>query len=853
MRKYQKSQCIEMIRTLEEAHSEIAKYIEKKEIDTASSLLGECQQAAISLGNTVETTEGEGTEAVSRLEAYCELDYKINEEIVSGENTNPRNVEKRLRKAILSVQSCINALPTKLETVFLPYKASMWDSLESIWMAADEDPNCDAYVIPIPYYDRNPDGSFAQIHYEAVDFPNYVPITHYGAFDLEKHQPDMIFIHNPYDEYNYVTSVHPNFYSYNLKKYTDCLVYVPYYATAGAMSDGQSLCPAYVHADYIVVQSKDIINQFDPQIPKEKFLPLGSPKFDRVIRLCNEKANVPGEWKKRIQNKKVFFFNTSLNGLLDNTQVFLKKMEYVFDTFQQSENAVVIWRPHPLFESTLDSMRAEYRAEYDKIKERFIREDIGIFDTTPDIEITISACDAYLGDGGSSVVSLFGVVGKPIFLLNNNIHTAPSENDWKGLLNVTCDGAGNDRYKLLPGNHIFKRDDEYHYHFLLRIPGPIGGYYGSCLELSGKVFVFPRNAQHILVVEDDRNIRKIELRQEIDVPGAFYGELCKCDDDRYVFLLPDKYPYMVRLDTITEHLDYIDGVSGFNIELTPEGERVRAAVTYDLQSNEMYIFNPQGTQILLIDMQTLHKRIRDIQVNALITWAAALTSDSDVWYLNPYEGTDIIAWDRSKATYDIIHAKVDGMGSIQRPRRYQCNRNYFGSAAIYNGKLILSPSWGNKFVEIDIETYEVREWVPPFRVSLNDMNEYFPNYGIGGFITDARKWLDRKMDSDFRFYYAPERRTYNINLDTKEFSEFPITFDKDEIYDMEQGFCEVSQWMPYCCGESVFNPLSDIIAGNISGHGFDKDMQLKAYGRINASPEGDCGVSVYSHLTRNMT
>ena len=192
MRKYQKSQCIEMIRTLEEAHSEIAKYIEKKEIDTASSLLGECQQAAISLGNTVETTEGEGTEAVSRLEAYCELIYKINEEIVSGENTNPRNVEKRLRKTILSAQSCINALPTKLEAVFLPYKASMWDSLESIWMAADEDPNCDAYVIPIPYYDRNPDGSFAQIHYEAVDFPDYVPITHYGAFDLEKHQPDII-------------------------------------------------------------------------------------------------------------------------------------------------------------------------------------------------------------------------------------------------------------------------------------------------------------------------------------------------------------------------------------------------------------------------------------------------------------------------------------------------------------------------------------------------------------------------------------------------------------------------------------------------------------------------------------
>ena len=48
----------------------------------------------------------------------------------------------------------------KKEMVFLPYKASMWDSLESIWRAAYEDrEHCNAYVIPIPYADRNPDGS----------------------------------------------------------------------------------------------------------------------------------------------------------------------------------------------------------------------------------------------------------------------------------------------------------------------------------------------------------------------------------------------------------------------------------------------------------------------------------------------------------------------------------------------------------------------------------------------------------------------------------------------------------------------------------------------------------------------
>ena len=57
-------------------------------------------------------------------------------------------------------------IPEWREAVFLPYKASMWDSLESVWRAAWEDPDCDAYVIPIPYYDRNPDRSLGELHYE---------------------------------------------------------------------------------------------------------------------------------------------------------------------------------------------------------------------------------------------------------------------------------------------------------------------------------------------------------------------------------------------------------------------------------------------------------------------------------------------------------------------------------------------------------------------------------------------------------------------------------------------------------------------------------------------------------------
>lgn len=42
----------------------------------------------------------------------------------------------------------------KIKVAFFPYKISMWDSLESIWEAADRDESCECQVIPIPYYSK---------------------------------------------------------------------------------------------------------------------------------------------------------------------------------------------------------------------------------------------------------------------------------------------------------------------------------------------------------------------------------------------------------------------------------------------------------------------------------------------------------------------------------------------------------------------------------------------------------------------------------------------------------------------------------------------------------------------------
>ena len=421
MRSFFKRNCLGLFESLEKAADQISDLIREGREGEAEFLLDECRQTAIYVARAIEDSEGKGIDVVKLLEDYSESALRTSEKIEANSATlgdTDNGLSEIIRKAKDSLQS----IPVRYEAVFMPYNPAMWDSLESIWMAADKDPEWEVYVVPIPYYDKNEDGSLGDIHYKPEEYPSYVPITDYREFDLEGHHPDALYIHNPYDQGNRVTTIPSEYYSKNIREQTDCLVYVPYYATSGLMGKGFNLLPAYIFADYIVVQSEEIIDQFDTTVPRRKFLPLGSPKFDRIIRICEERPKVPEEWTNKANGKKVFFYNTSLQGMLLDTDAFLKKLKYVFDTFKEVESACLLWRPHPLMDTTIKAMRAEHYSEYLSLKESFINEDYGIYDATSDVEVSIAFSDAYLGDAGTSIISLFQTVGKPIYVLDNQIN-----------------------------------------------------------------------------------------------------------------------------------------------------------------------------------------------------------------------------------------------------------------------------------------------------------------------------------------------------------------------------------------------------------------------------------------------
>lgn len=840
MRKFQKQQILEIISSLFMLQREAGERLEQRDYLEAQSGLSNCQDAAIQVGEAIEQIEGTGTEAVTYLEKYCEMLYQISIQI---ESILPEEAERYLNDALALADYAIKELPVRQEAVFLPYKASMWDSLESVWMAVNADPDCDAYVIPMPYYERNAEGKLEIYRYEGSDFPDYVPITPYQSYSLQERHPDIIYIHNPYDHTNFVTSIDPRYYSDQLKKYTDLLVYIPYYSTSGGMSDAQSFCPAYLNADYIVIQAEKYRKYFDPHIPEEKLIPLGSPKFDRIIRMCQNPPKPPAEWQKKMQGKKIYFYNTSLGGMLADTKKFLQKMEYVFDCFRGRDDVCLLWRPHPLIESTLDSLRKEYRPAYDHIKQQFRQENWGVYDDTPDIERTIALCDVYIGDGGTSVTSLFGMVGKPMFILDNNIHHSPQEDDWRGEIVIGFWGDGCDEWKITQGNKLYySPEHDYRYEYYCDLSEyASGGYYLKIIEVNGRVYVCPANAQDILVIQDRRIVKKVKLKHELEGTGAFCNAW---QIGNYIFLIPDRYPAIVRLDTRNDQVSYItEGKDVFAKEI--EGQRrVGGSCVW---KQYLLAASPVDNQVLAIDSVSMSMRIQVLTTKAegLCGCLVMTVTDEGIWLL-PYEGKTITCWNPDTGEVREYSKLPEGFRCQNRLYGFECMEMPFSMAASYKKYILLSPLWGNMFLLLDKETGEMEEWKAPFEISYEEKNDYFLSGGVGRFL----RRTDSLGEWTYRYFHVLNRKLYDVNLETREFKEIPIEFNKRDMEKHTAGFDRTSAWIVYSCMENAFNTLTDLLDDRITGKPFDRDKQIQAYKEIAANNDGTCGEKIHQFISK---
>ena len=312
--------------------------------------------------------------------------------------------------------------------LFLPYKYSMWDSFASIFEAAKEDENCEVYVMPIPYYDKDQEGNLTEMHDESESYPDDVGIISWRGNQVDEIDPDVIFIHNPYDGNNLVTSIHPDYYTNKLVRNDRVVIYVPYYVS---YTDDEGISVfmggAEYYTDYVIVQSEWYKEKFEFEMLKHnilndgnKFIVLGNPKYDKIRSLNKYEYPLRDDWKEKLLdasgNKKfTVLLDTTFEVLTKGRGKTLKKVEEVIGFFEKQKDFALIWRPHPLIKPTLRNMCPELIPTYVKLVDRCKNLDNCIFDDTNDMHTAMAWSDA-LGKYGS-MIELYRVAKKPTIML----------------------------------------------------------------------------------------------------------------------------------------------------------------------------------------------------------------------------------------------------------------------------------------------------------------------------------------------------------------------------------------------------------------------------------------------------
>ena len=281
---------------------------------------------------------------------------------------------------------------------FLPYKYSMWDSMETVYDAAI-DRGMKPIICPIEYLTKGD----SKWHDESVIFNQ---MGYETSKDITK--ANLLVIHYPYDGNNKVTCINPQFYSRELKAAGYKLVYLAY---CGSMfGKNFILQPGVRNANYIFTDTEEerqvYINTWkiyrNIDISTRVHCVGGLPKYEAV----NKHRESPACFKPI--NKHIVLLCGGLTSLLNDPRR-IDKWREVVDKFADMDECELIFRPHPLTMDMLNAMQPKRRDDYLDFLEEIRRR--AVLDDSPNDQMSLRYA-TYLVSDPSSMIDMWKRTGK---------------------------------------------------------------------------------------------------------------------------------------------------------------------------------------------------------------------------------------------------------------------------------------------------------------------------------------------------------------------------------------------------------------------------------------------------------
>ena len=404
--------------------------------------LSELQNNIVSFGTLTESIKGEDCKTVKLLEQYLEVIYKVAkyvqkfDEGISYEasaESKYAECDEGVKDTFASISEAIDSeIVNRRSVLFLPVKAKHFSSMLMAYEMEAATPDTDVYVMPLPYYYKEYDGSFKdEMHIDTEEFIKAnIPVTDYSRFDLSLLCPEKIYINSAYDEYNMAVSVDTRFYARNVKKYTEKLIYIPYFklmefdrANYPCWYNMQYYCtvPGVVMADKVYVQSentrKAYIDKLNEWAGDEQYTDIWEQKIDVYNESCEKHSE---DELRDAGSKKTIVWFVSAGSLAEFGDRYIEKAYRNLDVFALSKDKLkVLLISEPFLDEMIKTYSDELYKKWIGFIDEFNRSGIGeVVSQVEDqsVEALLKA-HAYYGDP-SSICKDFILMKKPVMLQN---------------------------------------------------------------------------------------------------------------------------------------------------------------------------------------------------------------------------------------------------------------------------------------------------------------------------------------------------------------------------------------------------------------------------------------------------
>lgn len=404
--------------------------------------LSELQNNIVSFGTLTESIKGEDCNTVKLLEQYLEVIYKVAKYVqrFDGSINYEESAESKyaecdeeVKDTFASISEAIDSeIVNRRSVLFLPVKAKHFSSMRIAYEMEAATPDTDVYVMPLPYYYKEYDGSFKdEMHIDTEEFIKAnIPVTDYSRFDLSLLCPEKIYINSAYDEYNMAVSVDTRFYARNVKKYTEKLIYIPYFklmefdrANYPCWFNMQYYCtvPGVVMADKVYVQSENTrkmyIDKLNEWAGDEKYTDIWEQKIDVYADGCEEHSE---DELRDAGSKKTIVWFVSAGSLAEFGDRYIEKAYRNLDVFALTKDKLkVLLISEPFLDEMIKTYSDELYKKWTGFIDEFNRSGIGeVVSQVEDqsVEALLKA-NAYYGDP-SYICKDFIMLKKPVMLMN---------------------------------------------------------------------------------------------------------------------------------------------------------------------------------------------------------------------------------------------------------------------------------------------------------------------------------------------------------------------------------------------------------------------------------------------------